>query len=105
MLKGAVKNSGTLSGYYENDMFSARLNYNYSGDNFLGRDRGTDYYQRGVGVMSASLGAKVGDHLSFSLDAQNLNNPILKYYGDYKSEPRAIYRNGRQFYVSAHFKY
>jgi iron complex outermembrane receptor protein len=106
VLRGSVKNSGTLSGFFENDMFSARLNYNYSGDNFLGRDRGTDYYQRGVGVMSASLGYKLpGDHLSFSLDAQNLNNPILKYYGDYKSEPRAIYRNGRQFYLSAHFKY
>jgi len=105
VLKGAVKNSGTVSGFFENDMFSARLNYNYSGDNYLGRDRGTDYFQRGVGVMSASLGYKLGQHLAFSLDAQNLNNPILKYYGDYKSEPRAIYRNGRQFYLSAHFKY
>ncbi|HEY8974316.1 MAG TPA: TonB-dependent receptor [Burkholderiaceae bacterium] len=105
VLKGAVKNSGTVSGYYENDMFSARINYNYSGDNYLGRDRGTDYFQRGVGVVSASLGLKFGQHLSFSLDAQNLNDPILKYYGDTKDEPRAIYRNGRQFYLSAHFKY
>ena len=105
VLKGAVKNSGTLSGYYENDMFSARLNYTYSGDNYLGKDRGTDYYQRGSGVLSASLGMKFGEHLSFSLDAQNLNDPILKYYGDTKDEPRAIYRNGRQFYVAAHFKY
>ncbi len=105
VLKGAVKNSGTLSGYFENDIFSARLNYNYSGDNYLGKDRGTDYYQRGVGVVSASLGLKVGKQLSFSLDAQNLNDPILKYYGDTKDEPRAIYRNGRQFYVAAHFKY
>ncbi|MDP9123588.1 MAG: TonB-dependent receptor [Pseudomonadota bacterium] len=105
VLRGAVKNSGTLSGFFENDMFSARLNYNYSGDNYLGKDRGTDYYQRGVGVLSASLGYKLGDHLSFSLDAQNLNDPILRYYGDNKSEPRAIYRNGRQFYVAAHFKY
>ena len=105
VLKGAVKNSGTLSGYFENDIFSARLNYNYSGDNYLGKDRGTDYYQRGSGVVSASLGLKVGKQLSFSLDAQNLNDPILKYYGDTKDEPRAIYRNGRQFYVAAHFKY
>jgi iron complex outermembrane receptor protein len=105
VLKGAVKNSGTLSGFYENDMFSARLNYSYSGDNYLGRDRGTDYYQRGVGVLSASLGLKFGQHLSLSLDAQNLNDPILKYYGDTKDEPRAIYRNGRQFYLAAHFKY
>ena len=105
VLKGAVKNSGTLSGYFENDSFSARLNYTYSGDNYLGRDRGTDYNQRAVGVVSASLGYKLGEHVAFSLDAQNLNNPILKYYGDTKDEPRAIYRNGRQFYLSAHFKY
>ena len=105
VLKGAVKNSGTLSGYYENDMFSARVNYNYSSDNYLGKDRGTDYYQRGGGVVSASLGLNASKQLSFSLDAQNLNDPILKYYGDNKNEPRAIYRNGRQFYVAAHFKY
>ena len=105
VLRGAVKNSGTVSGYFENDMFSARLNYNYSSDNFLGHDRGGDYNQAGGGVLSASLGMKLGTHLSFSLDAQNLNDPVLKYYGDNKGEPRAIYRNGRQFYVAAHFKY
>ena len=56
-------------------------------------------------MVSASLGLKLGQHLAFSLDAQNLNDPILKYYGDNKAEPRAIYRNGRQFYLAAHFKY
>ncbi|XHS79874.1 TonB-dependent receptor [Burkholderiaceae bacterium UC74_6] len=105
VLKGAVKHSANLGGFFENDSFSARINYGYSSDNYLGRDRGTDYYQRGGGVLSASLGYKINDHFAVSLDGQNLNNPILKYYGDYKSEPRAIYQNGRQYYLTARIKY
>jgi iron complex outermembrane receptor protein len=104
-LKGAVKHTANLGGFFENDSFSARVNYGYSSDNYLGVDRGTDYYQRGGGVLSASLGYKLNENLAFSLDAQNLNNPILKYYGNVISEPRAIYTNGRQFYLTARFKY
>ncbi|TXI24438.1 MAG: TonB-dependent receptor [Roseateles sp.] len=105
VLRGAVKHSANLNGFFENDQFSARLNYGYNSDNFLGRDRGTDYYQRGVGVLSASLGYKLNQNFAVSLDAQNLNDPVLKYYGDYKSEPRAIYKNGRQFYLTARITY
>ncbi|MFG6468321.1 TonB-dependent receptor [Roseateles sp. BYS87W] len=104
-LRGAVKHSANLNGFFENDQFSARLNYGYNSDNFLGRDRGSDYYQRGAGVLSASVGYKLNDHFAFSLDAQNLNDPTLKYYGDFKSQPRAIYKNGRQFYLTARIKY
>lgn len=105
VLRGAVKNSANLGGFFENDRFSARVNYGYSSDNYLGRDRGTDYYQVGGGVLSASLGYKFNDHFALSFDAQNLNDPILKYYGDNRSEPRAVYQNGRQFYLTARIKY
>ncbi|RTL15521.1 MAG: TonB-dependent receptor [Burkholderiales bacterium] len=105
VLRGAVEHSANLNGFFENDQFSARINYGYNSDNFLGRDRGTDYFQRGVGVLSASLGYKFSDNLAFSLDAQNLNDPVLKYYGDFKSQPRAIYKNGRQFYLTARVKF
>jgi len=105
VLRGAVKNSANLGGFFENDRFSARVNYGYSSDNYLGRDRGTDYYQVGGGVLSASLGYKFNDHFALSFDAQNLNDPILKYYGDNRSEPRAVYKNGRQFYLTARIKY
>ena len=56
-------------------------------------------------MLSASLGYKLNDNFAVSLDAQNLNDPVLKYYGDFKSEPRAIYKNGRQFYLTARLKY
>ena len=104
MLRGDVKNSFTLGGFFENDQFSARVNYSYTDDIFIGTDRGTDYFQKANGVLSASLGYKFSDNFSLSLDAQNLNDPKLKYYAS-EVQPRAIYKNGRQFYVTARIKF
>ncbi len=104
VLRGDVKNSFTLGGFFENDQFSARVNYSYTDDIFIGTDRGTDYFQKANGVLSASLGYKFSDNFSLSLDAQNLNDPKLKYYAS-EVQPRAIYKNGRQFYVTARIKF
>ena len=43
--------------------------------------------------------------LSFNLDGQNLNNPTLKYYALNEDQPRAIYQNGRQYYLTASYEY
>ncbi|WP_457353843.1 TonB-dependent receptor [Roseateles sp. P5_D6] len=104
VLRGDVKNSFTLGGFFENDHFSARVNYSYTDDIFIGTDRGTDYFQKGNGVLSASLGYKINDNFAVSLDAQNLNDPKLKYYAS-EVQPRAIYKNGRQFYLTARIKF
>ncbi|HEV6964926.1 TonB-dependent receptor [Roseateles sp.] len=104
VLRGDVKNSFTLGGFFENDQFSARVNYSYTDDIFIGTDRGTDYYQKGNGVLSASLGYKFNSNFALSLDAQNLNDPKLKYYAS-EVQPRGIYRNGRQFYLTARLKF
>jgi len=104
VLRGNTKNSYTVGGFYENDKFSARLNYSYTDDIFIGTDRGTDYFQKGGGVLSASLGYKISENFAISLDGQNLNNPKLKYYAS-DVQPRAIYENGRQYYLTARIKY
>ena len=104
VLRGNVKNSVNLGGFYENDKFSARLNYGYTDDIFIGTDRGTDYFQKATGVVSASLGYKFSEKFAVSLDGQNLNNPKLKYYAS-EVQPRAIYVNGRQFYLTARINY
>lgn len=104
VLRGDVKNSFTLGGFFENDQFSARVNYSYTDDIFIGTDRGTDYFQKAGGVLSASLNYKFNDNFSLSLDAQNLNDPKLKYYAS-EVQPRGIYKNGRQFYLTARVKF
>ena len=63
---------------------------------------GTCYWiypvMHGYGNLAASVSYKLSDRLSLQFDALNLNNPVLKYYGDNKDQPRAFYSNGRQFY-------
>ena len=55
--------------------------------------------------LAASASWKVNDHFTFTFDALNLNNPVLKYYGTDRSQPLSSYSNGRQFYLSVRAKF
>lgn len=102
---GASKSVYNLGGYFENDSWNARVNYTHRSAFYNGLDRSTAFSQEAVGVIAASLGYKVSDKLSLSLDGRNLNNPKLKYFALNKDQPRSIYENGRQFYLTARVKY
>jgi iron complex outermembrane receptor protein len=104
-LVGASKRTGNLSAYYEDERFNARISYNYRSSFYSGLDRSTAFYQAGVGTLAMSLGYKYSEQLSFTLDGQNLNNPTLKYFALNEDQPRAFYKNGRQFYLNAHLKF
>ena len=103
-LVGTSKNTYNVGGYYETECFSARLNYTYRSDFFSGLDRLTAFSQAGSGNLSGSIGYKFNDHFSLSFDALNLNNPHLKYFALNKDQPRSIYSNGRQYFLSLHVK-
>lgn len=102
---GASKSVYNLGAWFENEVWNARLNYSYRDAFYNGLDRNTAFSQDSVGVVSASLGYKFSDSLSLSLDGRNLNNPKLKYYALNKDQPRSIYENGRQFYLTARVKF
>ncbi|WP_236904348.1 TonB-dependent receptor [Collimonas fungivorans] len=104
-LVGASKRTANLTAYYEDERFNARISYNYRSAFYSGLDRSTAFYQDAVGTLAMSLGYKYSEQLSFTLDAQNLNNPTLKYYALNEDQPRAFYKNGRQFYLNAHLKF
>jgi outer membrane receptor protein involved in Fe transport len=93
------KNIYNLESYYENHTLSARVAYTYRSAFLVGLDGATPEYADGVGNLAASINYKLNDRLTLTLDALNLNNPVLKYYGSNKDQPRAFYSNGRQYYV------
>ncbi len=103
-LVGASKNTYNVGGYFENDMFHARVTYNYRSSFYSGLDRSTAYYQGNTGELTASVGMDISKNFDISLDGRNLNDPKLRYYSA-DNQPRASYNNGRQFYLQAHFKY
>jgi iron complex outermembrane receptor protein len=104
-LVGASKNTYNVGAYFENDFMSSRVSYSHRSSFYSGLDRQTAFYQDDVGDVSASLNFKVTKQLSVHLDGRNLNNPKLKYYALNKEQPRAIYQNGRQFYLTASYEY
>ena len=104
-LVGASKNTYNVSAYYEDHGFGARLAYTYRSAFFVGLDRSTPQYQDDTGTLAASLSYTLNPNISFTFDALNLNDPILKYYGANRDQPRAFYANGRQFYFAVRVKF
>ena len=102
---GASKVTYNVSGYFENDMFSTRLGWNHRSSFYSGLDRETAFFQNGVGELDASVNVKFNKMFSVHFDARNLNNAKLSYYALNKDQPRAIYQNGRQYYLTASFEY
>jgi iron complex outermembrane receptor protein len=98
-LVGASKDTYNLTGYFENDRFNARLAYTYRSKFYNGLDRSTAQYQYNTATLAASIGYRISDNLSITLDALNLNNPVLKYYANNPDQPTAFYNNGRQYYL------
>jgi iron complex outermembrane recepter protein len=104
-LVGASKNTYNVVGYYENYGFSARLAYTFRSAFFVGLDRATPEYQDDTGTLAASLGYELNKNFTLTFDALNLNNPTLKYYGANTDQPRAFYKNGRQYYAGVRIKF
>ncbi len=101
---GASRHTYNFVGYYEDDRFNARIAYNFRSHFFSGLDRSTAFNQADTTSVAASFGVKISDNLSLSFDAQNLNNPKLKYYALNEDQPRSIYQNGRQYYLTLRAK-
>ncbi len=101
---GASKNTYNLVGYYEDDRFNARLAYNARSHFYSGLDRSTAFNQADTSSLAASLGVKISENFSVSLDGMNLTNEKLKYYALNNDQPRSIYTNGRQYYLTLRAK-
>lgn len=103
-LVGTSKNTYNVTAYFENAHISARVAYSYRSAFYSGLDRNTAFTQGNIGDLSATLAYTINQNFSITLDGQNLNNPELKYYALNEEQPRAFYKNGTQYYLTARFK-
>jgi iron complex outermembrane receptor protein len=104
-LVGASKNTYNVIGYYDNYGFNARLAWTFRSAFFVGLDRSTDEFQDDTGTLAASLSYAINKNFTLTFDALNLNNPTLKYYGANTDQPRAFYKNGRQYYAGVRINF
>jgi iron complex outermembrane receptor protein len=101
---GNSKDTWNLEGYYEDNNFSARLAYTYRSSFSGGLYNAFPQVMAGTVNLVGSLNYKINDRISLTFDALNLNNPILRYYGQTTDQPIAFYSNGRQYFLGARIK-
>ena len=104
-VQGNSKHALNLTGFFENALLSARLSYNYRSKFFITFDRASPLNQAATESLDGSLSVKVTDNVSLTADAINLTNEKIVQYSGTRNRPRAIYDNGRQFYLGARFRF
>ena len=104
-IPGNSKHAFNLSGFYEHGPVSARLSYTYRSKFFIDIDRASPLNQKATQSLDASASFKVTDNVTLTADAINLTNDKIEQYSGSTVRPRAIYDNGRQFYIGARFRY
>jgi len=104
-LVGTSKVTYNLVGYYEVKQFNVRLAYTYRSHYFVGLDRSSQENEAGYGELDASANFNLNDHITFTVDALNLTDQLLKYYAAVPTQVRAVYENGTQVYAGVHVKF
>jgi len=104
-IPGNSKHAFNVTGYYERGPISARVSYTYRSKFFIDIDRASPLNQATTASLDASASYKLTENFWLTADAINLTNVKIVQYSGTTARPRAIYDNGRQFYVGARFRY
>ncbi|MCC2961166.1 TonB-dependent receptor [Massilia sp. IC2-278] len=98
-LLNSSKRTYNLTGYFENERFSARLAYSFRSAYKAGVDRGASQHVDDMPSLAASVNVKLTEQLTLTFDALNLTDETIKMYAENKERPRAFYANGRTFFL------
>ncbi|WP_416456090.1 TonB-dependent receptor [Saccharophagus degradans] len=97
LVEGTSDHMMNLTGYYENDVLSARLMYNYRTEWYKGLHfNGDELWNDAFGQWDASFSYNVTDNVSLSLEAINLLNEEVIEYNTDKARVMSLYQNGRR---------
>jgi iron complex outermembrane receptor protein len=91
--------------YYEVPLFNVRLAYTYRSHYFVGLDRSAQENEADNGQLDASANLNVTKNVTFTIDALNITDSLLKYYAANPTQVRAVYENGTQVYAGVHVKF
>jgi iron complex outermembrane receptor protein len=104
-LYGTSKNSYNVGAYYEDERFGARVSYSHRSAYKLGNRGGADYFQSANGSLNLSLNYTFSKNIMATVEAQNLNDPLLTVYKTDTTQIAGVYKNGKTIYAGLRFKY
>ena len=103
-----LSNSANVVAFYENEHVNARVAYNWRGQFLASTFDGAGpnpVYTEPYGQVDMTLGYNVNQHLSFQLDAVNLNDGVLRQHSRTKQELESITQTGRRYTIGARYKF
>ena len=103
-IPGNSTHSGNLIGFFENAFIAARLAYSYRSEFFVTFDRSTRLNQDSLKSLDASLAVNVFRGLTLTLDGVNLTDEKIVQFASDDFRPRAVYDNGRYFFLGVRFQ-
>ncbi|KQW45677.1 MULTISPECIES: TonB-dependent receptor [unclassified Roseateles] len=123
-MNGASKIAGNAGVYFENDVFSARLVYNYRGEYVSSTTApGPTANSQGMSTIGGvlmpsaptiaapvsnvafSANYNVTPALQIAFSATNLTNPVRATYRYSEEEQQKVDASGRQYYLEARYKF
>ncbi|ROS01432.1 iron complex outermembrane receptor protein [Sinobacterium caligoides] len=108
LVAGSSDHMANLTGYYENDWFSARLMYNYRTEYYAGlSDFGSEEYINDYGQvdMSASIYIPGVEGLSVTLEGVNILEESLDMYHIDKDRKSSEYDNGARWLLGVNYTF
>ena len=103
-----LSNTANLVAFYENDKVNARLAYNWRGQFLQSTSDGQGYnpvYVEPYHQIDMTLGYNWDEHLSFTLDALNLNDAIVRSHSRTKEAVEAVVQTGRRYLAGVRYKF
>ena len=104
-LPGHSEHQFNVTGFYENEKLSARLMYSYRSEFFVTFDRSTQLDQDELMSLDTSLQYRFNDNWMVTFDGVNLTNEEIRQFAGTSTRPRAVYDNGRTYWVGVRMNY
>jgi iron complex outermembrane recepter protein len=102
---GNSKNTYNFTGFYEDNLLSARLSWTQRSGFFVTFDRTSNLDETALTSLDAAASVNVTKWLAITAEAQNLTDAKVVQYSDYLSHPRAIYDNGRVYFAGVKLRF
>lgn len=103
------KESYNLGVYYENDLYSARLNYTYRSEYFLALTEFGNRYRDEQSQLDAQFSWNVTEDITLKFEALNITDEIWENYYERATDGHRVggtqSSNGRRFFAGASFKF
>lgn len=103
------KDSFNVGVFYETDLYSARLNYNYRSEYFIAAAEIGDNFRDEQAQMDAQFTYSLTENITLRAEALNLTDEIWENYYERNTDGLRLggtqSANGRRFFVGANFRF